>query len=99
MASAADETNSNGGIRYGNETYNSTSPFAVDAQKANAAYNINEINSVITALAVNGVIGIACLVGFVIFRTFMKQYQLRLHSPSITIKPPPFPATGLGRFL
>ncbi len=48
------------------------------------------------AQAINAAIGGGCLLGFLIFRSFMPQYQLRAHLPYVTIRPPPLP-TGLKR--
>lgn len=45
---------------------------------------------------INGIIGACCLVGFLFFRTFMRQYQLRHHVPHVTLRPPPMP-TGAAR--
>ena len=47
---------------------------------------------------VNGAIGAACLLGFLLFRAFMRQYQLRRDAPHVTIRPPPLP-TGAARFV
>jgi hypothetical protein len=45
---------------------------------------------------INAVIGSACLMGFLIFRSFMHHYQLRSVLPYVTIRPPPLP-TGFKR--
>lgn len=58
----------------------------------------DNIQSVYTALSLNAAIGAACMLGFIIFRSFMKQYQLRLYLPYVTIKPPPFAKTGFGKW-
>ncbi|KAF8056000.1 ERD4 [Scenedesmus sp. PABB004] len=60
--------------------------------------NPDSINGVFTALTVNAIIGGACLLGFLLLRPIMKQYSLRLHLPSITIRPPPLPTKGLGKY-
>lgn len=43
----------------------------------------------------NAIIGLGCLVGFLVFRSFMRQYQLRRHLPHVTIPPPAMQSSGV----
>ncbi|GBF99191.1 hypothetical protein Rsub_11636 [Raphidocelis subcapitata] len=52
----------------------------------------NEVSSIKVALALNAAIGAGCLLGFLVMRSFMLQYQLRTVLPYITIRPPPLPS-------
>ncbi|KAI8469089.1 MAG: hypothetical protein J3K34DRAFT_514584 [Monoraphidium minutum] len=55
----------------------------------------NNITSIEAALTINALIGLACILGFLMARTFTKEYHLRALMEHVTIRPPELPIKGL----
>lgn len=52
-------------------------------------------DNIVTGLAINFLIGLACYVGFVLWRGRFKIYYARLVLPQVRLKPPPLRLGGL----